>query len=139
MSRYINRIGDAIENALSQVPSAQPSQVAGYWANRDFWLCEFQHLLDTIDGYDQRLAKMKTPQDLYVAEHGGREHNRDEFGEPYQHVRDTTKSSTRRSAASNARTVLKALADRALDLGIASTIDYDAFNKRLRVSGRDQD
>jgi hypothetical protein len=107
--------------------------VAGYWANRDFWLAEFQHLLDVIAGYDDRLAKMTRAQYLYIGMHGG-PHNRDEYGNPRQLVRDTANPSSRRFAASEARTALKALADRALDLKIASNEDYDRFVSELRIN-----
>jgi hypothetical protein len=67
----------------------------------------------------------------------GGPHNRDEYGNPKQEVRDTTNPSSRRFAASEARTALKALADRAMDLQIANAADYDAFVDRLRITNRD--
>jgi hypothetical protein len=136
MSLYADHLSTALVNALSRVPKAQPSQIAGYWANRQFWLEEFAHLLDVVDGYEARLGKMQRAQDEYVARHGG-PHNRDEFGNPIQKVRDTTNPSSRRFAASEARTALKALADRAIDLRIASTKDYDDFVAALRIANRD--
>lgn len=123
-------------DALSRVSSAQPSQVSGYWANRLFWLDEFAHLLDVMDGYDARLEQMQRAQDAYIAKHGG-PHNRDEFGNPKQEVRDTTNPSSRRFAASEARTALKALADRAMDIHIATVADYDDFILKLRITNRD--
>jgi len=138
MSQYLSNLSDAIFKALSRVPSAQPSQVAGYWANRDFWLAEFHHLLDAIEGYDSRLQRMMHAQDTYIQKFGG-DFNRDEFGTPRQQVRDTTNSASRRSAASNARTALKAMADRALDLRIAAQPDYDSFVHALRISSRHSD
>lgn len=137
MSLYIRNLSRAIEDALSRIPTAQPSQIAGYWANRRFWIAEFNHLLDVIEGFDERLAKMQIAQDVYVQNHGGPQ-NRDEFGNPRQQVRDTTNPSSRRFAASEARTALKALADRALDLHIASRSEYDTFVAHLRVSNRDK-
>ncbi len=136
MSRYVDNLSKAVVSALSRVPTAQPSQLAGYWANRQFWLDEFAHLLDVMDGYDTRLASMQRAQDEYVARHGG-PHNRDEFGNVIQKARDTTNPSSRRFAASEARTALKALADRAMDLRIASAKEYDEFVAALRISKRD--
>lgn len=135
MSRYVGNLSKAMVDALARVPSAQPSQVAGYWANRGFWIKEFFHLLDVIDGYDERLAQMKGAQDAYVLRHGGL-HNRDEFGNPKQQVRDTTNPSSRRFAASESRAALKALADRAMDLQIATSSEYDEFLTNLRITNR---
>ena len=135
MSKYIYNLGASIERALSGVPEAQPAQVAGYWANRDFWLSEFEHLPDVIDGFDKRLTRMKIAYDWYTKNHGG-EHNRDEFGTPRQRVYDPTSDSQRRADASGARTSLKQLADRAIDLRIAKPSEYDAFVTRLRITGR---
>ena len=136
MSLYVRNLGRALVDAMSRVPSAQPSQIAGYWANRRFWLDEFAHLLDVMDGYDTRLGQMQHAQDAYVAKHG-KPHNRDESGTPKQQVRDTTNPSSRRFAASEARTALKALADRAMDLHIATTTEYDEFVVALRITNRD--
>lgn len=80
MSKYIYNLGACIERALSGAPQAQPALVAGYWANREFWLAEFAHLLTVIEGYDSRLNQMKIAYDQFVAKHG--EHNRDEYGNP---------------------------------------------------------
>ena len=135
MSNYIYNLGASIERALSSVPSAQPEQVAGYWENRDFWLSEFDHLLAVIEGFDVRLDRMRDAYDRYAKRHGG-EHNTDEFGVPRQRIRDPTSPSQRRQDASGARTALKALADRALDLRIATGEEYDTFVRRLRVTGR---
>jgi hypothetical protein len=135
MSLYVRNLSRALVDALARVPSAQPSQVAGYWANRTFWVQELSHLLDVMDGYDERLAQMKRAQDAYVQSHGG-PHNRDEFGNPKQQVRDTTNPSSRRFAASEARTALKALADRAIDLHIATSKEYDDFVSELRITNR---
>jgi hypothetical protein len=135
MSLYVRNLSRALVDALARVPSAQPSQVAGYWANRYFWIEEFSHLLDVIDGYDNRLAQMQRAQDAYVQTHGG-PHNRDEFGYPKQQVRDTTNPTSRRFAASEARTALKALADRAMDLHIATSKEYEDFLSDLRINNR---
>jgi hypothetical protein len=135
MSLYVRNLSRALVDALARVPSAQPSQVAGYWANRGFWIKEFSHLLDVMDGYEDRLAQMQRAQDAYIQTHGG-PHNRDEFGNPKRQVRDTTNPSSRRFAASEARTALKALADRAMDLHIATSKEYDVFLSDLRITNR---
>ena len=135
MSNYIYNLGTSIERALARVPSAQPEQVAGYWANREFWLSEFDHLLAVIEGFDGRLAQMRDAYDCYVKGHGG-EHNADEFGVPRQRIGDPTSPSQRRQDAAGARSALKALADRAMDLRIATGDEYNLFIRRLRVTGR---
>ena len=135
MSNYTYNLGVSIERALSGVPKAQPALVAGYWSNRDFWLDEFSHLLFVIDDFDERLAKMEAAYDVHSQRVGG-EHNRDEYGNPRQSVRDPTSSKQRREDASGARSALKKLADRALDLDVSTSDEYDAFLKRLRITGR---
>lgn len=135
MSRYIANIGLSIEKALSQVPSAQPMQVAGYWANREFWLDEFRHLLDVIENYGERLKHMMSAAQAYAERHVG-PHNLDEFGTPMQEVRDTSSDSNRRAVASGARSSLKYLADRALDLQIATDQEYDSFVAQLSINNR---
>ena len=135
MSLYARNLSGALVDALARIPTAQPSQIAGYWANRTFWIKEFMHLLDVVDGYDDRLARMKHAQDEYVQRHGG-PHNSDQFGNPRQQVRDTTNPSSRRFAASEARTALKALADRAMDLSIATSKEYADFLSNLRITNR---
>lgn len=135
MSLYVRDLSRALVDALSRIPNAQPSQVAGYWANRGFWIKEFSHLLDVMDGYDDRLAQMQRAQAAHIETHGG-PHNCDEFGNPKQQVRDTTNPSSRRYAASEARTALKALADRAFDLHIATNKEYDEFVSALRITNR---
>ena len=122
-------------NLISGVPKAQPALVAGYWSNRDFWLDEFSHLLFVIDGFDERLAKMEAAYDLQSQRVGG-EHKRDEYGNPRQSVRAPTSSKQRREDASGARSALKKLADRALDLDVSTSDEYDAFLERLRITGR---
>lgn len=88
MSKYIYNLSTSLERALSGVPRAQPAQVAGYWANREFWLEEFEHLLSVIDGFDERLRRMRTAYNRHSRHEG--EHNRDEFGNPRQRVGDPT-------------------------------------------------
>jgi hypothetical protein len=132
MSRYITEISTAIVHALASVPSAQPAQVAGYWENREFWLSEFEHLRTVIDGYESRLARMQTAFERHIQAHGG-PHNRDEFGVPRQHPVKTTNSNLKFSA-SEARSTLKRLADRALDLKITSYDEYDRFIASLRIT-----
>jgi hypothetical protein len=136
MSLYVRNLSRALVDALSRISTAQPSQVSGYWANRLFWLDEFAHLLGVMDGYDARRDQMQRAQDSYITKNGV-PHNRDEYGNPKQEVRDTTNPSSRRFAVSEARTALKALADRALDLHIATAADYDAFVHKLRITNRD--
>lgn len=136
MSKYIYNLGACIERALSGVPSAQPAQVAGYWENRDFWLAEFEHLLSVIDGFDARLEQMRAAYERHSQRVGG-EHNRDEFGNPRQRVADPTSPQQRRQDAAGARASLKALADRSLDLKIATAYEYDSFVERLRNAGQE--
>jgi hypothetical protein len=136
MSQYIYNLGACIERALSGVPRAQPAQIAGYWANRDFWLAEFEHLLAVIDGFDARLEPMRIAYEEHSQRLGG-EHNADEFGVPRQRVSDPTSPQQRRQDAAGARSALKKLADRSLDLKIADANEYDAFVIRLRITGRE--
>ena len=135
MSKYIYNLSASLERALAGVPTAPPGQVAGYWANRDFWLSEFDHLLSVIAGFEGRLQRMDLAYDWYVRNHPAKE-SRDEFGTVGQRPKDPTSGSQRRGDASDARTALKVLADRSLDLNIAKPDEYEAFIRRLRISGR---
>ena len=136
MSRYIRNLADALETALAGVPRADAAKVCGYWANRDFWLAEFDHLVRVIDGFDGRLAKMTTAHDDR-ARADGRSLKRDELGLVSRTVSDTTSPRSRREWAGGARAALKRLADRARDVGAASRGDYDGFVRGLRITGRD--
>ena len=51
-------------------------------------------------------------------------------------VLDTTSPKQRRQDASGARRALKALADRSLDLDLATNEGYDEFLKGIKISGR---
>jgi hypothetical protein len=132
MSHYIYNLGASIERALAQVPTAQPAQIVGYWAVRDFWIEEFNHLLQVIDGYEARLDRMESAYEAYL-EKGGKEHYVDHFGNLKQTIRDTTSAPQRRQVAGEARSALKALAERSLTLGIASPTEYQTFVDRLRI------
>ena len=132
MSQYSINLASAIYKALSSVPSAQPAVVAGYWANREFFYSEFVHFLNVAKEYDNRRTTMKSAYDKYVARNGG-PHNRNEFGKPRQQIRSTTDKSWRRTAASDVRTALVSLADRSLNLKIATDAEYDEFLAKLKI------
>ena len=132
MSNYSINLGSALYTALAGVASAQPAAVAGYWANREFFFNEFRHFLVVAKGYDDRAATMKKAYDEYIATNGG-PHNRSEFGEPLGAITSTTNKTTRRKAASDVRTAMMALADRALNLDIASDAEYDEFVASLNI------
>ena len=132
MSRYSNNIAEALINALSTVPSAQPAQVAGYWANRSFFLDEFRHCLHVAKGYDDRVERMRAAYDQYIREHGG-PHHLDEFGDPIQEIARTTSAPERRKTIGDVRSALKAVAERALNLKIATISEYDDFIEQLKV------
>ncbi|MEM6655359.1 MAG: hypothetical protein AAF596_06110 [Planctomycetota bacterium] len=132
MSRYIGNLGASLEKGLAGVPRAQPEQVAGYWANRDFWLAEFDHLIAVVAGHDERLRRMREAHDRRVGPGGG--HNRDEFGAPCQQITDTTSKQQRKHAVRDARNALRALADRAFDLRLASREEFDDFVEHLRTA-----
>ena len=132
LSKYSINLGSAIYTALAGVPSAQPAAVAGYWANREFFYNEFQHFLSVAKEYDTRRATMKAAYDKYIAAHGG-PHNRSEFGEPRGAITATTDKSWRRKAASDIRSALMALADRALNLKIATDAEYDSYTSKLKI------
>lgn len=130
MSQYVRNIGSSIVTALASVPSAQPAQVAGYWANSDFWLSELQHLMDVNNGYESRLDRMKAAHDAFMG--SDRPPNRDINGTPRQTVVPTSRSSERKNVVGAARASIQALADRALDLRIIDKPSYFAFLDQLR-------
>jgi len=135
MSNYIYNLGASIERALAGVPTVSAAVVAGYWSNREFWLDEFAHLISVIDGFDERLERMEFAFDTYSSQHDA-DANENVYGIPTNRVLDPTSPSQRRQDASGARSALKNLAEKALNLKIATSEEYDAFVRRIRVSGR---
>ena len=133
MSNYIYNLGASIERALAGVPTVQSAVIAGYWANREFWLDEFAHLVSVIDGFDERLARMES---AFDANTENDEPDENLYGTPTHRVRDPTSPRQRREDASGARKALKTLAERSLNLEIATADEYDAFIQRIRISGR---
>lgn len=114
------------------MPSAQPAAVAGYWANREFFYEEFQHFLAVAKEYDDRRITMKAAYDKYIANHGG-PYNQTGLGDARGEITSTTDKSWRRTAASDVRTALVSLADRALNLKIASDAEYDEYMSKLKI------
>ena len=131
MSKYVDRVAKTIVDGLAGVPKAQPAMVAGYWANRQFWLDEFSHLVRIANDYPLRVERMQAAHDRYAAQHGGT-HNRDEFGEPFQVIGRTTTKGERKRSIGEARNSLQALADRVLNLKIADLDQYEDFVDCLR-------
>lgn len=119
-------VGQAIVAALQNVSATQPAMVAGYWANKDFWLRELRHLAAIIDGYEARLHNFRIAHDQYANENGG-PYNYDGANSPHQEPRDTSSSGKRHRVLGNARTAVQNLAERALDLSLISIAEYDAF------------
>ena len=83
--------------------------------------------------YDQRCSQMRLAYDHYIATHGG-PHNRGEFGKPREEIGRTTDKSWRRAWASEIRTSLVALAERSLDLEIATDVEYDQYLASLKIN-----
>ena len=131
LSKYALNLAAALTDALEGVPRAQPAQVAGYWANRDFWLAEFKHLTKVCLEYDARVESMARAYQAWIKKHGG-PHGFDSYGGEYQTVRYTTTKGERKNLVGESRAAIKALADRALDLGITTDSEYDAFLEQLR-------
>jgi hypothetical protein len=118
-------------DALDGVQSAQPAMVAGYWANIQFWLEEFRHLVTTSQTYEGRLERMKSAHHRYTIAHGG-PFNIDEFGQPFQSATSTTSAADRKRIIGAARSSLLCVADRALNLKIISLAEYDSFMEKLK-------
>ena len=75
---------------------------------------------------------MEAAYDKYIAEHGG-PYNRSEYGDPHGAITATTDKSWRRNVASEIRSAILAMADRALDLEIATNAEYDECKSKLRI------
>lgn len=131
MSKYIINVGSAIVAALEGISATQPAIVAGFWANREFWFQELQHLRHIHNEYEQRLETMTAAHDRYANAHEG-VHNRDEFGIPMQSPQKTTTGGERQRIVGNVHSALVKLADRALDLKITHGREYDSFVEKLR-------
>src|SRR5262245_57754811 len=95
MSRYLIEIGEALAKVLENASSSQPEQFAGYVANLDFWLSEFEHLVAASGGFHERFKTMSQARNDYLATHGGG-NNLDDCGQPYQGVVKTTSEKERK-------------------------------------------
>ncbi|MBW3599095.1 MAG: hypothetical protein KY475_17720 [Planctomycetes bacterium] len=90
MSHYLIEIGEALASVLERATTTQPEQFAGYIANLDFWLGEYEHLATVVAGYDERLRRLREAYDRYLGEQSG-PHNLDDVGDPYAAPARTTK------------------------------------------------
>lgn len=90
-----------LSELLAEGLRAEPAQVAGKWVNREFWHDEFAHLLNVIDGFDERLQRMKSVYEQH-SRRVGDEYDRDEFGNPHRRISDPTSPKQRREDASGA-------------------------------------
>jgi hypothetical protein len=132
MSKYISDVSDLFCGVLQRAACAQPAQFAGYWANIDFWIAEYEHLIGIAAGYDKRWNAMKSAFDQYVALHGG-PRNLDEGGTPYQAITKTN-SSKRREAVWAAKEALERLVERAHQLGMIEYPQRDEFIERIKFA-----
>ncbi len=131
MSRYLTNIGNELCFVLQQACKAQPEQFAGYCANLDFWVAEYRHLKSIIEGYETRLCRMQDARDAYLAAGNTRPQNFDDYGNAYQHPRQTSKQTDRNQILESAREHMLQFCDRGLQLGTISTDDYDTITREL--------
>lgn len=54
---------------LTRFSTIERHQLVGQLANLDFWLREFKHNLDLLDGYNERFERLKEAQAKYTSEH----------------------------------------------------------------------
>ncbi len=113
MSRYLIEIGESLAKVLENALSSQPEQLAGYFANVDFWIGEYRHLVSVSVGFEVRFKLMSQARHDYLATRGGA-HNLDDCGEPYQGVVKTTSQQDRNAILVRCRTAVERLIERAL-------------------------
>lgn len=52
MSNYFYNLGESLARVLDCASRSQPEMLAGYMANIEFWLAEYQHVVDLSNGYE---------------------------------------------------------------------------------------
>ena len=130
MSLYLIKIGESLAEVLERAASAQPEQFAGYAANFDFWVAEFEHLVWVNDGYNDRLKAMQAAWRGYVAAQGG-PHNLDDVRTPYQMALRTTRPKERIGIIARNRKALARLIKRALKLDLIDFPRHDELLERI--------
>jgi hypothetical protein len=66
---YSLDIAEVLASQLDRLAKLNPYQLAGQFANVDFWRDEVRHCLDVIDGYRARFERIRTAETSYVKEH----------------------------------------------------------------------
>jgi hypothetical protein len=116
MSNYIAKLGEELNFVLERACASQPEHFAGYCANVEFWCSEYEHLGALVDGYEDRLAKMKEATNRFLKEDDRKPQNLDEFGEPHQMPEDTSRPSNRARLAQEAERNFRRFLKRGLEL-----------------------
>ncbi len=131
MSQYVLRIGEALNFVLENACAAQPEQFAGYCGNIEFWYSEYAHLEALVEGYEDRLDRMRDARQRFMDEADRSPQNKDEFGELYQTPRPTTTKSQRKDVLINAKDNLKRFLNRGRGLGCIDIELYDTIMEKL--------
>ena len=138
MSLYIISIGEPLAIVLERAARAQPEQFAGYCANLDFWVGEAEHFFSVVDSFEGRFQSMKRASEEYLeVEH--QVGNLDEFGEPYQRVRESTTDGDRQRMRRRVHAAMKRVLDRAFDLRLLEIEAFDDLIKRVTTGTADQE
>jgi hypothetical protein len=131
MSQYELDLAASLAHVLERAAASQPEMFAGYVANLEFWCRELDHLHDVHDGHGERLETMRLGSARYLEAHHGTVHNVDEFGTPFQGVRETTTSRERVEAVKRCRNAFRKILQRALDLELIDLDGFDGWSARL--------
>jgi hypothetical protein len=65
---YSSEIAKILADQLARIASENRHQIAGHFANIDFWVDEARHCLALIDGYRSRFERLKSAQMKYVSD-----------------------------------------------------------------------
>ena len=66
---YIIDQADDVASMLEKFTTAHAYQVAGQFANLEFWMGETLHALEALSNYDDRFARMSTAQEMWIGNH----------------------------------------------------------------------
>ena len=66
---FINDRADAVASMLEKFTTAHAYQVAGQYANIDFWIAETLHALDALADYENRFDRLSAAQRKWVDAH----------------------------------------------------------------------
>ena len=67
---FSENMAQVVADQMERFVTLNRHQLAGHVANLDFWIAQTRHVLQVIDGYQERFRRLKAGQADHVATHG---------------------------------------------------------------------